>query len=74
MNMSEYGMGGSFFMVVFWVLIIVVIFLLVTGMTRRNGRNSESESATDILKKRFARGEIDADQYQEMKRLLSDGS
>lgn len=75
MNISEYAMGGgSLFMLFFWGLIIAVIFLWLSGMARRNNQNSDGESAGDILKKRFARGEIDAAQYQEMKRLLSDGS
>lgn len=74
MNMSEYAMGGgSLLMVILWVLIIVVVFLLVSGWARRSNKNSDGESDMGILKKRFAKGEIDADQYEEMRRLLSDG-
>ncbi len=74
MYMNEYAMGGwSFFMLIFWVLVIVAIVWLATSMKRQKSPENEKESEMDILRKRFARGEIDANQYEEMKRLLSDG-
>ncbi len=68
-----YGMGwfGPIFMAVFWVAVIVgIIFLVrwaaVSGRFREQGKSEES--ALDILKKRYARGEITKDEFEEMKK------
>ena len=52
------GMG------VFW---LAIIGLVVWGATRvvASSRSSQSSSAEDVLAQRFARGEIDADEYHE---------
>jgi putative membrane protein len=57
------GMGfGWLFMILFWVLIIflVVFFLKKSGL----GRN---ETAEDILRKRYARGELSKEDFERMK-------
>ena len=62
---------------VWWVLGIVVVAALVWGMVRagrRRGRDGTGEaSAEEILKERYARGEIDGDEYQARLRDLRDG-
>lgn len=79
--MSAYGMTGSLgfgwvFMVLFWVLIIVGIVALVKWMGTsssaggRSGSGSESK-ALDILKARFASGEIDEQEFQKRKREVA---
>lgn len=72
------GSGGMFFgggfMWIFWLLVIVVIVVVVKAMmgsnTQRDG--NEKDSALSILEKRYARGEIDREEYQEKKRELED--
>ena len=73
----SWGMGGfgwimPVIMVVFWGLIIWGIVALVRGSLRRGccGSGEPSESPLDILKKRYARGEITRDQFEEGKRTL----
>jgi putative membrane protein len=67
------GMGwwmvlGSVWFVFFWALVIWA----VVRVTERGNRNQESgESAVEILKKRYARGEIDKEQFDQMRRDLS---
>ena len=58
---------------VFWALIIGGIVLLVVWLAR-NGKNlapaSKSESALDILKVRYAKGEITKEQFDAIRRDL----
>jgi len=66
-----YGLGyswagmtlGFLFMVLFWGLVIWFIVWLI-----RSG--SRQESAVEILRKRFAKGEISKKQFEEMKKEL----
>lgn len=70
-----YGMGWvwSIVIIVFWILVIVGIIFLVRWIaisTRSGGQTGGGESALDVLKKRYARGEIDKDEFEERKRDL----
>lgn len=70
------GSGGMFFgggfMWIFWLLVIVVILVavkaLMAGNTQRG--DSQKDSPLSILEKRYARGEIDREEYQEKRREL----
>jgi len=65
-------MGGMwFFSILFWVLIIAgVIFTVKWFMDRDKGKEAEfnKESALDILNKRYARGEIDREAFEQIKK------
>lgn len=56
-------------MLLFWVAVIALIVFLVR---RTGGSGSRSESATNILKKRYARGEITKEEYENMKKEIED--
>ncbi|MBA2381207.1 MAG: SHOCT domain-containing protein [Chloroflexi bacterium] len=62
--------------VVFWVGIIVLIVLGIRWLTRNSdGRPGASTGVDDdtamaLLRQRFARGEIDATEFEERKRTL----
>lgn len=78
MMMDNYGMGhgmgfvGMIFPIVFWLMIVVGIMLLVKWViTQTKSANEESETALDILKKRYARGEINKEEFEEKKRDLT---
>jgi putative membrane protein len=66
------GMGiWMLFNMIFWILVIIGIVLLAVWISRMAGRGERSkidESALDILKKRYARGEISKEKYEEKKR------
>ena len=71
-----FGMGwfGGIIMVIFWIAVIVGIVLLIRWLiisTRTASHGpSTGESALEILKKRYARGEIDKDEFEEKKKDL----
>ena len=70
MHWSNYGwdMGfGWLFMISFWVLIalgVAYIVRLIAGGTRKEGKDV---SAIDILRKRYAKGEITREEFEKMK-------
>jgi putative membrane protein len=62
-----WGMGfGWIGMLLFWGLIIAGIAYLVAAARKERTCHTE-ESALDILKKRFAKGEITKDDFTRMK-------
>lgn len=61
---------GWLFMIVFWALVIlgiIFLFKLITGSAK--GAEHE-ETALDILKKRYAKGEISKEEVEEKKKSL----
>ena len=70
------GLGGGLVMVLFWVVLIVGAVWLARGLFPNGQPPSASAtrpeaSADDILKQRYARGEISKEQYDQMCRDLS---
>jgi putative membrane protein len=62
------GLGGWLWMVLGVVLIVVVVWALVAAIS---GRDSPAAvDAAQILKARFARGEINEAEYEQARRLL----
>ena len=68
------GWFGPIFMLVFWALFIFLIILLIRRLLAWGpaGFRDRSESALDILKKRYARGEIDRDEFEMKKKDLTE--
>ena len=52
------------FTLLFWVLVIAGVVLLINWLRKQN----TNESALEILKKRYARGEIDKETYERLKK------
>lgn len=59
--------GG--FMWIFWILLIIAIVFIFQNVSKGN-TSSESDSALDILKKRYARGEIDEEEFERRRKEL----
>ena len=67
-------MFGSSMMVIGTALTIVLIVLAIRGVGVRSGsteNETSAHSAHDVLSERFARGDIDKDEYEARKQLLS---
>lgn len=68
------GMGGWMLLgVIFWILLIAGAVLLVVWAVQKaagSGAGRTEESALEILRKRYARGEISKEEFEEKKRDL----
>ncbi len=59
---------GWLWMLVFWGIISWAVYAMVTRLGDRSGGGSHSEpTAVEILERRYARGEISADEFEEMR-------
>ena len=75
--MGGWGMGwfGGIFMIIFWVLLIVGLVFLIKWLVQSTkgdsgSTRSGSSNALEILKERYARGEINKQEFEEKKRDL----
>jgi putative membrane protein len=69
MHYGYYGFMAGFgllWSILFWALLIWLIVWLV----RRGGAMHSTEGAVEILKERYAKGEITKKQYDDMKKDL----
>lgn len=71
------GRGGSWAMllgmVVFWGGLILAVGYVIRESRRSDARSDEPQ-AIQILEQRFARGEIDHDEFEERRRVLSEAN
>jgi putative membrane protein len=69
------GLAGWIFMGLFWFVVIGVIVWAIVGLLpgRRASGPAGSERPEEILDRRFALGEIDAEQYRRARDELAAG-
>lgn len=77
MNMMM-GSGGvlmMLFMILFWVGVVVLVVLGIRWLRRRHDdRPRSSESPLEILRRRYAAGEIDQEEFEKRRRSFADSS
>ncbi|HEU4367838.1 MAG TPA: SHOCT domain-containing protein [Methylomirabilota bacterium] len=66
---GAWGLGMMVMMVVFWGLVTAGIVLAIRWLAGQ-GERSRSDRALDILRERYARGEIDKDEFEAKQRDL----
>lgn len=64
-----WGMGWGWIIGI--IVLLVVIWVFIRAMNQTGGRNEpERKSSLDILKDRYARGDISREEFEEKKRDL----
>lgn len=76
MHWGGYGWDGGWLgwvgMVIWWVVIIWLVVAAIRWFSARtdSGSMSHGKSALEILKERYAKGEIDKKEYEERRKAL----
>lgn len=79
---GSYGFGhagGGFIGIIFWIIVIVAVIAVFrmlmdsrsNNMDSRSNSGNASKSALDILNERYARGEINQQEYEQKKRDIT---
>jgi putative membrane protein len=74
--MYGWGMGwfGGIFSLIFWILVIVGMVFLIRWLIHMSKGHSEAQQsgsrALEILRERYARGEIEKQEFEEKKKDL----
>jgi putative membrane protein len=80
-DMGDWGWGwgifGMLMMTVFWGGLILLVVYAIRGSASRGDQGTGThsrhrDSALTILEERYARGEIDRDEFEERRRTLGD--
>ena len=67
---GEHMMFGGF-MWIFWIAVIVALFFFVKWIVQQKPSNQKpEEDALEVLKKRYARGEVDKEEFEQKKKDL----
>ena len=71
MMSGNYGFMGGF-MWIFWILVIVGLVFLIKWIVQQNrpGESRVGDSSLEILKRRYARGDIDKQEFEYKKKDL----
>lgn len=76
--MGDWGTGWMFFHGFFWLLVLALVVVGIVLLVRSTGSDDKREQASrrarglEILEERYARGEINREEYLEKKRDLLD--
>jgi putative membrane protein len=67
-QMFGFGVLGGAPMVLMWLIPMLLLVSLIVYLTKSSGTDPTGKTAPDILKERYARGEIRKDEFDQMKR------
>ncbi len=57
---------------IWWIILTIVILPAVFNIIPWSSAGNNREEAREILRKRFARGEIEGEEFEERKRLIEE--
>ncbi|MGB8489423.1 MAG: SHOCT domain-containing protein [Bacteroidales bacterium] len=71
MNGMYHYWGMGFAWIIWPVLLAILVWLIVRSVNHRRGPEPGGKSALDILKERYARGEISKEEYEQKRKDIT---
>ena len=65
-----FGYGGMFMWIIFLIVIGLLVYFIVQSLKTKDQMPMQNESPLSILKRRYAKGEINKEDFDRMKRDL----
>jgi len=65
-----FGYGGMFMWIIFLIVIGFLIYFMIQAQKTKGQSPAQNESPLDILKRRYAKGEVSKEEYERMKKDL----
>ena len=70
-HMMNFGYGGAIFMMfIFAIAIGLIIYFIITNTKSNRYTREFGDTSLDIIKERFAKGEITEEEFEKMKKAL----
>jgi putative membrane protein len=70
-QMMNFGYGGGIFMMFLFAIVIgLIIYFIITNTKSNRYTGGFSETSLEIIKERFAKGEITEEEFEKMKKAL----
>ena len=70
-SMMNFGYGGMFMWILFALIVVIIIFAIVNDTKYKDGSGRFEKTSLDIIKERYAKGEISEEEFEKMKRNLN---
>lgn len=69
-HMMSFGFGGMFMWVIFLIIVGLLIYLAVNNTKSKEHTDRFEKTSLDIIKERYAKGEISEEEFEKMKKNL----
>jgi putative membrane protein len=66
--MMDFGFGGIFMWLIFLALAGFIVYIVMQSRKSGESRGQPNETPLDILKKRYAKGDITKEEFESLKR------
>ena len=67
----QYGIVGMLINILMLVTIVYIVILTLRALFSKVKPNSDTSDSLEILKRKFAQGEISEEEYQRMKEIIA---